>query len=126
MLAPMGEDGSLGIGEGLETALAGTTIFDVPTWSGVSASGVANFGKDGFPAGLKKLFVFADHGEAGKKAAEAVHCRATKANIKPIIVWPKSDDDFAEDLKQGYCAADYELGRDEQDNPQPEPSPEPE
>ena len=108
MLAPLGEDGSLGIGEGLETALACTKIFDVPTWSGVSAAGVANFGKDGFPAGLKKLFVFADHGEAGKKATEAVRLRAVGANIEAIIVWPKSDDDFAEDLKQGYCAADYE------------------
>jgi phage/plasmid-associated DNA primase len=122
-LAEMAEDGTLGIAEGVESALAAMTIFAVPAWSGVSATGVRDFA---FPPGLKRLLIFGDRDEAGQKAAETLRRRAFQANIEAIVVWPKSDDDFAEDLKLGYCAQDYQLEPDKQDDPQPERLAEPE
>ena len=107
MLAPMGSDGTLGTGEGIETSLAGGKIFDVPAWAALSAGNLRRFQ---FPRGLKKLLIFADRGKDGEAAANELYRRAVEANVEAIIVWPKSDDDFAEDLKQGYCAADYDIG----------------
>jgi putative DNA primase/helicase len=105
MLVPMRQDGTLGIGEGIETSLAGGKLFNVPAWAALSAGNLRRFQ---FPPGLKRLFIFADRGKDGEAAANELYRRAVEAKIEAIIVWPKSDDDFAEDLKQGYRAADYE------------------
>jgi hypothetical protein len=96
----------LGIGEGIETSLAGGKIFNVPAWAALSAGNLRHFK---FPLDLKKLFIFADRGEAGEAASNELFRRAINAGIPATVLLPKSDDDFAEDLKQGYCAQDYQL-----------------
>lgn len=69
MLAPMGEDGVLGIAEGVETALAAMKLFDIPVWSALSTSG---FISPVFPPGLRQLTIFADRGSGAAKGPHGV------------------------------------------------------
>ena len=110
MLMSITEDGTLGIAEGQETALAAAKIFGIPVWAGLSAGGVRSFI---FPPGLKQLSIFADRGADGEQAACDLYHRATDAGVTVFVVLPKSDDDFAKDLSLGYAVGDY----------QPEPPP---
>lgn len=105
MLAPMGQDGALGIAEGVETALAAMQIFGIPTWAGLSASGVTGFV---FPPGLRELTIFSDRGNGGEKAAWDLYKRAIAAGIDVFVVLPKSDDDFNKDLILGCVVSDYQ------------------
>jgi putative DNA primase/helicase len=107
MLMPMTADGTLGIAEGQETALAASKIFDVPVWAGLSAGGVRSFV---FPSGLKKLWIFADRGKDGESAADALCRRALAAGIDASVYLPHGDDDFADDLTRGYSVGDYQPG----------------
>jgi len=98
-LAPMTDDGTLGVSEGIETGIAAMMLFkDVPVWACLSTSGLVNFE---FPAGLCHLFIFADGGQAGHDAAQALKARAEAANIKVTVAFPASGDDFNTDLIQG-------------------------
>jgi len=104
-LAAIGEDGRLGIAEGIETALAAAKLFAIPTWAGLSADGVRRFQ---WPPGIRELTIFADAGEAGRQAATALAERATAAGIEHRIVTPLYGDDFAHDLSRGAGAAEYQ------------------
>jgi hypothetical protein len=106
MLMPMGADGTLGVAEGQETALAAAMIFAVPVWAGLFAG---NMRKLAFPRGLKKLFIFADRGEVGESAAEDLGRRAIDAGIDTEIYLPhglKDGADFNDDLLGGDCRAE--------------------
>jgi hypothetical protein len=105
MLMPMTADGTLGIAEGQETALAASKIFGMPVWAGLSAVGVRGFV---FPPGLKKLWIFADRGKDGESAADALCRRALAAGIDASVYLPHGDDDFADDLTRGYSVGDYQ------------------
>ena len=61
MLHPMAPGGLLGVGEGIETALAASKIFNIPTWATLSTSGYLLF-----PPGLQRLVIFADRGQGGQ------------------------------------------------------------
>src|SRR5204863_7341145 len=82
MLMPIGADGSLGVGEGVESSLAAHKLFGVPTWAGLSTSGMHGFV---FPAGLRKLFIFADKGAGGEAAANYLLGRASTAGIEARV-----------------------------------------
>jgi putative DNA primase/helicase len=58
-LAPVRDDGHLGIAEGIETALSAQAIFGVPTWAALSADGLRRWQ---WPAGLNRVTIFADAG----------------------------------------------------------------
>ena len=71
-------DGSLSIGiaEGIETALAASTLFGVPVWAGVSAHGLASFEP---PNDVKNIYIFSDHdlNNVGQDAAAKLAQRLT-------------------------------------------------
>lgn len=56
-LFPAGK--TLGIAEGIETAIAAMLLFDVPVWSAVCANGFAKI--DRLPEGVEKLMIFGDN-----------------------------------------------------------------
>ena len=104
-LSPVGDDGHLGVAEGIETALAATTIFGIPTWAALSADGVRRWQ---WPVGIDRVTIFADAGEAGMQAAAVLADRLNIAGIANAIVAPLHGDDFNDDLRHGATAADYQ------------------
>ena len=103
-LSALGENGHLGIAEGIETALAAAQIFAVPTWAALSADGVRRWQ---WPGGIRHVTIFADAGEAGMQAAAVLADRLKVAGIANAIVSPLHGDDFNDDLRHGATAADY-------------------
>jgi len=105
-LAPVGDDGHLGIAEGIETALSAHAIFGVPTWAALSAEGLRRWQ---WPAGISRVTIFADAGEAGAQAAAVLAERLSAAGVPNAIVAPLHGDDFNDDLRHGATAADYQI-----------------
>lgn len=103
-LAPLPADGHLGIAEGIETALSAWALFGVPTWAALSAGNLRDWQ---WPEGVRRVTIFADAGEAGQQAAQALAERLTAAGIPATIVSPLHGDDFNDDLRKGAVAADY-------------------
>lgn len=56
-LSDLGEEGVLGLAEGIETALSASELFGVPVWSVVAAFNFKNFVP---PKGVRKVIIFAD------------------------------------------------------------------
>lgn len=99
-----GDDGQLGIAEGIETALSAQAIFGVPTWAALSAEGLRRWQ---WPETAKRVTIFADAGEAGMQAARDLSQLLTAAAIPHAIVSPLHGDDFNDDLRHGASAKDY-------------------
>jgi putative DNA primase/helicase len=80
----------MGIAEGIETALSAQKIFGIPVWACMSAPGIA-----GFPAlhGLSHLTIFADHDQAGIKAAKACARRYQEHGIDAEVRYPDQTGD---------------------------------
>ena len=78
-------DGVLGVAEGIETALAASLGSNVPTWSTYSAGGLAGFA---WPDGIRKLIVFGDNDDAGRKAATELRDRARTRGLACSIMTP--------------------------------------
>jgi len=104
-LSSIGADGHLGVAEGIETALAATTIFGIPTWAALSADGLRRWQ---WPDGISCVTIFADAGEAGMQAAAVLADRLNVAGIANAIVSPLHGDDFNDDLRHGATASDYQ------------------
>ena len=99
-------DGSLGIAEGIETALAVMQIFPgVSCWAALSADNISRWE---WPRGVEEVTIFRDAGEPGEKAAATLAGRLVAAGIRCRIVAPLRGDDFNDDLRHGATAADYE------------------
>ena len=103
-LSAIGDDGHLGIAEGIETALAAQTIFGIPTWAALSADGLRQWQ---WPQGVSRVTIFADAGNAGTQAAAVLAERLSNAGIANTIVSPLHGDDFNDDLRRGAVAEDY-------------------
>jgi putative DNA primase/helicase len=65
---------TLGIAEGIETALSATALFDMPCWSAMTAGFLETWAP---PEGVKRVVIFADSDEsyAGQKAAYVLASR---------------------------------------------------
>ena len=79
--------GRLLVAEGVETALAARALFGVPAVAALSAWGMRHFQ---IPAGVKELYVCADHDHSrtGFQAANALAVRAIKQGIAAHIWQP--------------------------------------
>jgi hypothetical protein len=86
---------TLGVAEGIETALSAQVLTGVSCWAVLSTSGMRNFI---WPECLKSLVIFRDAGTPGKDAADALSARALQAGLDVHICSPKSNDDFNTDL----------------------------
>jgi len=93
-------DGTLGVSEGIETAIAAYELFGIPTWAALSAAGMETLEPS---AGLRHLIVFADHDRnfAGQRAAYALaaKCQRTIAQVE-VKVPPEPDSDWLDVLNQ--------------------------
>jgi putative DNA primase/helicase len=90
-LAMPGRD--LGIAEGIETALAATKIFSIPTWSALSAGGVQKFEP---PVDTKRLIIFGDNDQngVGQQAAYKLAARLSGRIQVEVRIPEKSDTDW--------------------------------
>lgn len=89
---------SLGIAEGIETALACHQLFGIPTWSAISAGGLERFIP---PAEITELMIFADRDASytGQAAAYALAKRLVRdTQIRVRVSLPDDMGDFADQL----------------------------
>lgn len=87
---------SLGIAEGIETALSATQLYKTPTWATLNASIMERFKA---PAGVEELRIFADNDAHGRGLAAAFTCAYKNllyANqVRSVVIkWPSYVNDF--------------------------------
>ena len=83
---------TLGIAEGIETAIAAAELFEVPVWSCISTAGIESFEP---PEGVEHVVIFADHDQnfAGQAAAyRAAHRLALKGCEVEVCIPPTAGD----------------------------------
>lgn len=73
---------TLGIAEGVETALAAHVLFRIPTWA---CLGAKRLGKVTLPSSIIRVIIFADNGEVGRRESYAAARRYELDNISVII-----------------------------------------
>lgn len=90
---------TLGIAEGIETALAAAELFGVPTWSCISTSGIESF--DPSP-GIEHVIVFGDHDAnfAGQAAAYRAAHRLELKGYEVEVVIPPTVGDWLDELNR--------------------------
>lgn len=89
---------SMGIAEGIETAIACNALFGIPVWSVISAGGMEKFIP---PAGIDELVIFADRDASytGQAAAYACAKRLTlDTRVHVTVKLPKDMGDFNDEL----------------------------
>lgn len=79
---------TVGIAEGIETALAAWLASGIPT---VAAYCAGNLAAWEWPAGVQRIVVFADHDPAGAVAAEKLHQRARIAGLAVNVMTPTTE-----------------------------------
>jgi putative DNA primase/helicase len=97
---------TLGVAEGVETAIAAHELFGIPTWAAIGTASMEAFGP---PEGIRRLTIFADHDSnfAGQKAAFTVAHRLhrdLKIEIE-VKIPPAPDTDWLDVLNAGRRAA---------------------
>jgi putative DNA primase/helicase len=92
-----GVETTLGIAEGIETALAASEAFSIPVWSAISAAGLELWTP---PDEVKRVVVFGDNDEnmTGQKAAYALAHRLSLKGIDVSVEIPATVGDWADDL----------------------------
>jgi putative DNA primase/helicase len=80
---------TLGVAEGIETALASRLGSGIPTWSCMSANGMKSFI---WSTGLESLVIFADHDKhgVGQTAAWELAARAAAAGLEVRVLVPET------------------------------------
>lgn len=80
--------GSIGIAEGIETALAAWRASAVPTVASYCAGNLASWQ---WPARVQRLVIFADADKAGRQAAATLRARALAAHLIVDVLTPTTD-----------------------------------
>jgi putative DNA primase/helicase len=80
--------GVIGVAEGIETALAAWLASGVPTVAAYCANALAGFQ---WPAGVRRIVVFADNDMAGREAADALRVRAVRAGLHASVMTPTNE-----------------------------------
>ena len=99
--------GCIGIAEGIETALAAQCASTVPT---VAAYCAANLAHWRWPAGVRRIVIFADHDKAGREAADTLRARALGARLRCEVLTPTAEGADWCDVWAGRDAALIEVG----------------
>ncbi len=101
---------TLGIAEGIETALSAHQMYKAPVWSTLNATIMKKFRA---PAGVDTLLIFADNDSNGTGLAAAFACG--RANLlsnndvqRVLIRWPEFPD-FNDMLQNGCKVYEWEL-----------------
>ena len=80
--------GCIGIAEGIETALAAWCASAVPTVASYCAGNLAAWH---WPAGVRRLVIFADADRAGRAAADTLRARALAAHLRCEVLTPTTE-----------------------------------
>lgn len=92
---------TLGIAEGIETALSATTLFGVPCWAAINANGLAKWSP---PEGVTEVVIFGDNDVSftGQEAAYALAKRLARLRLGLSVKIPSSvGDDWNDVLRKG-------------------------
>ena len=73
---------TVGIAEGIETALSASQLFDIPCWSSIDAGGMESFFP---PDGVRKVVIFGDN-DANFKGQSSAYRLANKLYLKDFLV----------------------------------------
>jgi putative DNA primase/helicase len=73
---------TLGIAEGIETALSAYQLFNVPTWAALDANSLKSVV---LPGGLKELYIFGDN-DSNYVGQEATYALARRASLAGLVV----------------------------------------
>lgn len=89
----------MGIAEGIETAIAARMLFDVPTWSCISAGLLEAFQP---PDGVKKVWIFGDNDVSYTGQAAAYGCakRMASQGIEAVVLIPSRYGDWNDVLNE--------------------------
>lgn len=79
---------TLGLAEGIETALSAMQLFSLPCWSTL---GTARLDQIWLPEEVERVVIFADQGEAGVKAAEKAVERYEQEGREVLVEIPEGD-----------------------------------
>lgn len=96
--------GSIGIAEGIETALAASARFEIPVWAAISAGMMAKWSP---PDGAEEVSIFADNDPkfGGQAAAFALaHRLAVKGLIVNVHIPQLAGTDWADEWLKGFPA----------------------
>jgi putative DNA primase/helicase len=80
-------DGVIGIAEGIETAQAAHLASGLPTVAAYCAGNLAAYA---WPAGVRRIVVFADADPAGAAAAQSLKARAVRAGLSVPVMKPST------------------------------------
>lgn len=94
--------GVLGVAEGIETALAACWASTLPTVAAYCSSALAGFQ---WPAGARRLVIFADADKAGREAADTLRARALAARLRCEVLTPTTEGSDWCDVWAGRDAA---------------------
>ena len=99
-LGPAGEE--LGLAEGIETGLSAMQLFGIPVWCSL---GSERLHKIGLPPEVRHVVLFADNGEAGRKAAMRAVQTYTGQRRKVTLRFPPEQFGDFNDLLQARAVA---------------------
>jgi putative DNA primase/helicase len=96
-------EGRLGVAEGIETALAASALFKVPTWAAISATFLENFEP---PADVSKLIIFGDNdaNHVGQTAAHTLASRVAARATVEVHIPERPGTDWNDVLLEQTCA----------------------